>query len=64
MEYTYEEFIKEFVSLMKANLSQYGMEVSIVNKMRNNGILEKCIKVYICRAITKKKYIDIDYYVN
>lgn len=47
MEYTYEEFIKEFVSLMKANLSQYGMEVSIVNKMRNNGILEKCIKVDI-----------------
>lgn len=27
-------------------------------------LLEKCIKVYICRAITKKKYIDIDYYVN
>ena len=47
MEYTYEEFIKEFVSLMKANLSQYGMEVSIVNKMRNNGILEKSIKVDI-----------------
>lgn len=47
MDYTYEEFLNEFVNLMKANLSQYGMEVSIVNKMRNNGILEKCIKVDI-----------------
>ena len=47
MGYTYEEFLNEFVNLMKANLSQYGMEVSIVNKMRNNGILEKCIKVDI-----------------
>lgn len=47
MEYTYEDFLNEFVNLMKANLSQYGMEVSIVNKMRNNGILEKCIKVDI-----------------
>lgn len=47
MEYTYEEFLNEFVNLMKANLSQYGMEVSIVNKMRNNGILEKCICVDI-----------------
>lgn len=47
MEYTYEDFLIEFVNLMKANLSKYGMEVSIVNKMRNNGILEKCIKVDI-----------------
>lgn len=47
MEYTYEEFLSEFVREMEANLSQYGMEVSIVNKMRNNGILEKCIKVDI-----------------
>ena len=47
MEYTYEEFLSEFVNLMKANLSKYGMEVSIVNKMRNNGILEKSIKVDI-----------------
>ena len=47
MEYTYEDFLNEFVNLMKANLSQYGMEVSIVNKMRNNGIIEKCIKVDI-----------------
>lgn len=47
MEYTYEDFLNEFVNLMKANLSQYGMEVSIVNKMRNNGILEKCICVDI-----------------
>lgn len=47
MEYTYEEFLSEFVREMEANLSQYGMEISIVNKMRNNGILEKCIKVDI-----------------
>lgn len=47
MEYTYEDFLIEFVNLMKANLSKYGMEISIVNKMRNNGILEKCIKVDI-----------------
>ena len=47
MEYTYEDFLNEFVNLMKANLSKYGMEVSIVNKMRNNGILEKCICVDI-----------------
>ena len=47
MEYTYEDFLIEFVNLMKANLSKYGMEVSIVNKMRNNGILEKCIQVDI-----------------
>ena len=47
MEYTYEEFLNEFVREMENNLSQYGMEVSIVNKMRNNGILEKCIKVDI-----------------
>ena len=32
---------------MKENLSKYGMEVSIVNKMRNNDIIEKCIKVDI-----------------
>ena len=47
MEYTYEEFLSEFVREMEANLSQYGMEISIVNKMRNNGILEKCICVDI-----------------
>ena len=47
MGYTYEDFLIEFVNLMKANLSKYGMEVSIVNKMRNNGIIEKCIKVDI-----------------
>ena len=47
MEYTYEEFLSEFVREMEASLSQYGMEISIVNKMRNNGILEKCIKVDI-----------------
>jgi len=44
---TYEEFIEEFVKEMEANLSGYGMEVNIVNKLRNNGILEKCIKVDI-----------------
>ena len=47
MQYTYEEFLSEFVREMEANLSQYGMEISIVNKMRNNGILEKCICVDI-----------------
>lgn len=47
MEYTYEEFLSEFVREMEANLSGYGMEISIVNKMRNNGILEKCICVDI-----------------
>ena len=38
MEYTYEEFLNEFVNLMKANLSQYGMEVSIVNKDRKSVV--------------------------
>lgn len=47
MEYTYEEFLSEFVREMESTLADYGMEVSIVNKMRNNGILEKCIKVDI-----------------
>lgn len=47
MEYTYEEFLSEFVREMESKLADYGMEVSIVNKMRNNGILEKCIKVDI-----------------
>ncbi len=47
MEYTYDDFLNEFVNLMKENLSKYGMEVSIVNKMRNNDIIEKCIKVDI-----------------
>ncbi len=47
MGYTYEEFLSEFVREMESNLSKYGMEISIVNKVRNNGILEKCIKVDI-----------------
>lgn len=47
MEYTYEDFLSEFVREMESKLADYGMEVSIVNKMRNNGILEKCIKVDI-----------------
>lgn len=47
MEYTYEEFLNEFVKEMENKLADYGMEVSIVNKMRNNGISEKCIKVDI-----------------
>lgn len=47
MEYTYEEFLSEFVREMESKLADYSMEVSIVNKMRNNGILEKCIKVDI-----------------
>lgn len=47
MEYTYEEFLSEFVREMESKLADYGMEVSIVNKMRNNGIIEKCIKVDI-----------------
>lgn len=47
MEYTYEDFLNEFVKEMENKLADYGMEVSIVNKMRNNGIIEKCIKVDI-----------------
>lgn len=47
MEYTYEEFLNEFVKEMENKLADYGMEVSIVNKMRNNGIIDKCIKVDI-----------------
>lgn len=47
MEYTYEDFLDEFVREMENKLADYGMEVSIVNKMRNNGILEKSIKVDI-----------------
>lgn len=47
MDYTYEDFLNEFVREMENKLADYGMEVSIVNKMRNNGILEKCIKVDI-----------------
>lgn len=47
MEYTYEDFLNEFVREMESKLANYGMEVSIVNKVRNNGILEKCIKVDI-----------------
>ena len=47
MEYTYEDFLSEFVREMESKLADYGMEVSIVNKMRNNGILEQCIKVDI-----------------
>lgn len=47
MEYTYEDFLSEFVREMENKLADYGMEVSIVNKMRNNGILEKCICVDI-----------------
>ena len=47
MEYTYEDFLDEFVREMENKLADYGMEVSIVNKMRNNGILEKCICVDI-----------------
>lgn len=47
MEYTYEDFLSEFVREMESKLADYGMEVSIVNKMRNNGIIDKCIKVDI-----------------
>lgn len=47
MDYTYEDFLNEFVREMENKLADYGMEVSIVNKMRNNGILEKCICVDI-----------------
>lgn len=47
MEYAYEDFLNEFVREMESKLANYGMEVSIVNKVRNNGILEKCIKVDI-----------------
>lgn len=47
MGYTYEDFLNEFVREMESKLADYGMEVSIVNKMRNNGIIDKCIKVDI-----------------
>jgi hypothetical protein len=32
MEYTYEDFLNEFVKEMENKLADYGMEVSIVNK--------------------------------
>lgn len=46
-EISYEEFVYEFVAELQLKLSPYDMQVSIVNKMRNNGILEKSIKVDI-----------------
>lgn len=47
MDYTYEEFVQDFVREMKASLSRYGMEVSVVTKVRNNDIWEKSIKIDI-----------------
>lgn len=46
-EISYEEFVYEFVAELQLKLSPYDMQVSIVNKMRNNSILEKSIKVDI-----------------
>lgn len=46
-EINYEEFVYQFVAELQLKLSPYDMQVSIVNKMRNNGILEKSIKVDI-----------------
>ncbi len=46
-EISYEEFVYEFVAELQLKLSPYDIQVSIVNKMRNNGILEKSIKVDI-----------------
>lgn len=45
MEYTYEEFIEEFVRDMKNKLADYDVEISFINKLRNNGILDRTIKV-------------------
>lgn len=46
-EISYEEFVYQFVAELQLKLSPYDMQVSIVNKMRNNSILEKSIKVDI-----------------
>lgn len=46
-EINYEEFVYQFVAELQLKLSPYNIQVSIVNKMRNNGILEKSIKVDI-----------------
>ena len=46
-EISYEEFVYEFVAELQLKLSPYDMQVSIVNKMRNNSILEKSINVDI-----------------
>lgn len=45
MGYTYEEFLNEFIKKMEAKLSDYNTEISIINRLRNNGILERTIKV-------------------
>lgn len=46
-EISYEEFVYEFVAELQLKLAPYDIQVSIVNKMRNNSILEKSIKVDI-----------------
>lgn len=38
MGYTYEEFLNKFVKEMENKLAGYNMEISIINRLRNNGI--------------------------
>lgn len=45
MDYTYEEFLNEFVREMENKLADYDVEISIINRLRNNGILDRTIKV-------------------
>lgn len=45
MGYTYEEFLNKFVKEMENKLAGYNMEISIINRLRNNGILDRTIKV-------------------